>query len=87
VAGSVVAVRALGVAGGCCNTGSDSLSVLDTGINTVAATIALPAGSHPVRVATSRDCRFLYVADSGSDRVSIADTRTNRVVASVPVGL
>ena len=68
------------------NTGSSTVSVLDTTTNTIARTIALPRGSRPVDVAVDPNGRYLYTADGGSNRVSVLDTRTKRVVASVPVG-
>jgi YVTN family beta-propeller protein len=68
------------------NTGSDTVSVLNTGTNTVARTISLPRRSSPVDVALSPSGRFLYTADGGANRVSVLDTRSRRVVASVRVG-
>ena len=68
------------------NTGSDTVSVLNTADNTVATTIALPRKSRPIGVALDPSGRYLYTADGGSNRVSVLDTRTNRVVASVRVG-
>jgi YVTN family beta-propeller protein len=68
------------------NTGSDTVSVLNTGDNTIARTIALPSGSAPVDVAVGSKGRYLYTANGGSDRVSVLDTRARRVVASVRVG-
>jgi YVTN family beta-propeller protein len=68
------------------NTGSDTVSVLDTRSNTIARTIALPGGSKPVDVAVAPDGRYLYTADGGSNRVSVLDTRATRVVSSVRVG-
>ena len=68
------------------NTGSDTVSVLNTADNTVARTIALPHRSRPIGVALNPNGRYLYTADGGSNRVSVVDTRTKRVVASVRVG-
>jgi YVTN family beta-propeller protein len=68
------------------NTGSDTVSVLDTADNTVATAIALPRGSRPTGVALTPDGRHLYTADGGSNRVSVLDTRRERVVSSVRVG-
>jgi YVTN family beta-propeller protein len=68
------------------NTGSDTVSVLDTDTDTVARTIALPPRSRPVDVALNRDGRYLYTADGGSNHVSVLDTQASRVVASVRVG-
>ena len=68
------------------NTGSDTVSVLNTDNDTIARTIALPRGSKPVDVAVSPNGRYLYTADGGSNRVSVLDTRTGRLRASVRVG-
>ena len=68
------------------NTGSSTVSVLNTDNNTVAKTIALPRGSRPIGVALSPSGRYLYTADGGADRVSVLDTRRERVVTSVRVG-
>ena len=69
------------------NTGSDTVSVLNTADNTVARTIALPRGSRPIGVAVSPSGRYLYTADGGANRVSVLDTGAKRVVASVRVGV
>jgi YVTN family beta-propeller protein len=68
------------------NTGSDTVSVLNTRNNTIARTIALPRGSKPVDVAVGPHGRYLYTANGGSNRVSVLDTRAKRVVSSVRVG-
>ncbi len=68
------------------NTGSDTVSVLDTKTNTVARTIALPRGSRPIGIALSPSGRSLYTADGGANRVSVLDTRSKRVVTSMRVG-
>jgi YVTN family beta-propeller protein len=68
------------------NTGSDTVSVLNTADNTVAKTIALPHRSRPIGVAVSPSGRYLYTADGGANRVSVLDTGAERVVASVRVG-
>jgi YVTN family beta-propeller protein len=69
------------------NTGSNTVSVLNTDDDTVARTIALPPRSKPMDVAVNPNGRYLYTADGGSNRVSILDTRAKRVVASVRVGI
>jgi YVTN family beta-propeller protein len=68
------------------NTGSDTVSVLNTANNTIARTIALPRGTRPLDVAVEPKGRYLYTADGGTNRVSVLDTGTGRVVASVRVG-
>src|SRR5215470_5350561 len=68
------------------NSSSGSVSVVDTGSNTVVATI--PVGPIPRAIAVSPDLRFLYVVNSGglTGSVSVVDTATNAVIATVPVG-
>jgi YVTN family beta-propeller protein len=68
------------------NTGSNTVSVLNTDNDTITRTIALPPRSRPIDVAVNPNGRYLYTADGGSNRVSVLDTRTKRVVASVRVG-
>jgi YVTN family beta-propeller protein len=68
------------------NTGSNTVSVLNTDNDTIARTIALPPRSKPIDVAANPNGRYLYTADGGSNRVSVIDTRAKRVVASVRVG-
>jgi YVTN family beta-propeller protein len=68
------------------NTGSNTVSVLNTDNDTIARTIALPPRSRPLDVAVNPNGRYLYTADGGSNRVSVLDTRAKRVVASVRVG-
>ncbi|HEY3669307.1 MAG TPA: beta-propeller fold lactonase family protein [Acidimicrobiia bacterium] len=68
------------------NTGSDTVSVLNTDDNTIARTIALPPRSRPIDVAVNPNGRYLYIADGGSNRVAVLDARAERVVASVRVG-
>jgi YVTN family beta-propeller protein len=68
------------------NTGSNTVSVLNTDHDTIAKTIALPPRSRPVDVAVNPNGRYVYTADGGSNRVSVFDARAKRVVASVRVG-
>jgi YVTN family beta-propeller protein len=68
------------------NTGSNTVSVLNTDNNSIARTIALPPRSRPVDLAVSPNGRYLYIAGGGSNRVSVLDTRAKHVVASVRVG-
>lgn len=70
------------------NSGSDSVSVIDTNpasgtYNTVLATI--PVGDYPIGLALSPDGSRLYVGNAGSDNVSIINTGTRTVIASVRV--
>src|SRR5215469_16917540 len=63
------------------NSGSGTVSVIDTATNTVVATV--PVGSDPNGVAITPDGTRTYVTGSPT---SVIDTSTNTVVATVPVG-
>jgi YVTN family beta-propeller protein len=68
------------------NTGSNTVSVIDTATNTVTATI--PVGSAPGSgVAVSPDSSKVYVTNAASNTVSVIDTATNTVTATIPVGV
>ena len=47
----------------------------------------LPVGLHPNAIISSRDERFLYVANGNSDYVSVIDAQTRQVTDSIAVGL
>jgi YVTN family beta-propeller protein len=64
------------------NAASDSVSVIDTVTNAVAATI--PVGAGPMGIAISGD--KAYVANYGSASVSVINTVSNTVSAAIPVG-
>ena len=66
------------------NTGSNSVSVIDTATNTVVATVAV--GFAPLGVAVNPAGTRVYVANNGSNNVSVIDTATNTVAATVAVG-
>ncbi len=67
------------------NSGSGSVSVLDTGTNVAVATI--PVGAGPRDVAITPDGRFAYVTNEAGGTVSQIDTRANAVLgASIVVG-
>jgi YVTN family beta-propeller protein len=63
------------------NSGSNNVSVIDTGTNSVVATI--PVGTAPQGVAVTPNGQFVYVANNGTDTVSVIDTRTNLVVKTI----
>jgi YVTN family beta-propeller protein len=70
------------------NSGSDSVSVIDTATNTVIATVAV--GTQPTGVAVHRDGSRVYVTNFRiipTSTVSVIDTATNSVIATVAVGL
>jgi YVTN family beta-propeller protein/autotransporter-associated beta strand protein len=66
------------------NFGGTSVSVINTGTNTVVATIN--AGLSPFGVAVSPDGTRAYVTNDGSNNVSVINTGTNMVVATINVG-
>jgi YVTN family beta-propeller protein len=71
------------------NTGTDSLSVIDTSSNRITSTIALAAkdtrfGTTPSSCAV--DSNRLYVTLAGTNAVAVLDKRTNKQVALVPTG-
>ncbi len=66
------------------NLGADSVSVIDTATQTVAATIAV--GDDPDGVAVSPDGRAAYVSNFLSDNVTVIDTQGNQAVATIAVG-
>ena len=63
---------------------ASAVSVIDTGRNTVVATI--PVGQFPNGVAITPDGTHAYVANQGDGTVSVIDTARNNVVATIPVG-
>ncbi|MGH6840231.1 MAG: choice-of-anchor tandem repeat GloVer-containing protein, partial [Methylocella sp.] len=67
------------------NTGSNTVSVLDTVTNTVAATVTV--GVNPKGVAVTPDGQHAYVTNLSGGTVSVLATPTNTVAATVPVGL
>jgi YVTN family beta-propeller protein len=63
---------------------ASAVSVIDTGRNTVVATI--PVGQFPKGVAIPPDGTHAYVANQGDGTVSVIDTARNKVVATIRVG-
>jgi len=68
------------------NSFDNSLSIIDTANNTVAATI-LSVGLGPHGVAVSADGKRVYVANLDEQSVSVIDTTTATVATKIPVGL
>jgi YVTN family beta-propeller protein len=66
------------------NSGSNTVSVIDTTTLTVSATV--PVGTQPVGVAVNPGGTRVYVANNASNTVSVIDTTTLTVSATVPVG-
>ena len=67
------------------NSGSGTLSVVDTTSNTVAATVGV--GAAPRGLAVNVTANRAYVANSGNGTLSVIDTTSNTVVATVGVGV
>ena len=68
------------------NSGSDSVSVIDTDTNATVGS-PIPVGHEPSAIAISPDGQRAYVANSGSDSVSVIDVATRTVVGSPITGL
>ncbi len=66
------------------NSGSGTVSVIDTATDAVVATVTV--GTSPVGVAVSPDGSRVYVANENSDTVSVIDTATDTVAGTVNVG-
>jgi len=66
------------------NIGGSTVSVIDTGTNTVAATI--PVGNSPAIVALTPSGATAYVTDFADGTVSAVDTATQMAIATIPVG-
>jgi YVTN family beta-propeller protein len=62
----------------------NTVSVIDTGTNTVTATITV--GTSPEGVSVDYTGSYVYVANKGSDTVSVIDAGTNTVIHTIPVG-
>jgi YVTN family beta-propeller protein len=69
------------------NSGSDSISVLDTITKEVTDTIFLGLGIGPEGLAITPDGRFLISANRVSNNISIIDPDTYRIIKHIPVGL
>jgi YVTN family beta-propeller protein len=65
------------------NLGSNSVSVLSTLDNSVAAVI--PVGNNPFAIAAAPDGSRVYTADANSSRLSVISVATNTVVDTIPL--
>src|SRR5450631_4274312 len=65
------------------NNGSNTVSVIDTAANTVAATI--PVGGRPYGVAVTPDGAKLYVTNQEGG-VAVIATAAKAITATIPVG-
>src|SRR3972149_3604041 len=66
------------------NSGSASVSVINTATKTVLSNISV--GLTPEQIAITPSGARAYVANSGSNTVSVIDTVTNTVTTTIPVG-
>src|SRR4051794_24225032 len=68
------------------NSGSNTVSVIDTTTNTVLG-VPIPVGLFPAAVGVDPTFHFAYVANLSSDTVTVINTTTNAVVGvPIPVG-
>ncbi|WP_236594763.1 YncE family protein [Saccharothrix sp. 6-C] len=65
------------------NSGSDNVTVYDTRLGKVTATVGV--GDYPTGVGAHPAGHRVYVTNESSNTVSVIDTRTLSVVATVPV--
>jgi len=63
------------------NLGSNTVSIINTLTNTVAATI--PVGMAPGGLSVSPDGSTVYVANENSNTVSVIDTKTNAITGTI----
>lgn len=68
------------------NSGSNTVSVIDTATNPPMVVTTVPVGIAPIALAITPDGKHAYVANTNSKTVSVIDTASNAVVATVPVG-
>ncbi|MFZ5644668.1 MAG: beta-propeller fold lactonase family protein [Bacillota bacterium] len=61
----------------------DIVTVINTGTNTIVATIALPDGSDPFGVAVTPDGSRAYVTNRGNDTVTVISTATNTILTTI----
>jgi YVTN family beta-propeller protein len=66
------------------NSGSNTVSVIDTATNQATATVNV--GNGPYGVALSPDGTTVYVTNQNANTVSVINATTNTVTATVPVG-
>ena len=68
------------------NSGSDSISVLDTLTREIRDTIFLGLGVEPEGMAITSDGRLLVTANKGSNNISLIDLDSQRIIEHIPVG-
>jgi YVTN family beta-propeller protein len=89
----LLAAAALALVSGVANAGpkayvgnfkDDTVSVIDTAVGKVIATIPVAAGPHGMAV--TRDGRLIYVTSDGASTLSVIDTTADRVERTIEVG-
>jgi len=65
------------------NEGSNTVSVLDVGTNSVITTINV--GTAPAAVGVNEQTNLIYVADSGSDDVAVIDGASNTLLTKISI--
>jgi YVTN family beta-propeller protein len=89
----LLAAAALALVSGVANAGpkayvgnfkDDTVSVIDTAVGKVIATIPIAAGPHGMAV--TRDGRWIYVTSDGASTLSVIDTTADRVERTIEVG-
>lgn len=69
------------------NSGSGTISVVDTATNAVTGTIPLPAGAAPWAVATNPANNSLYVTNFANGALYVIDLAAGSLVTTVPIGM
>ena len=69
------------------NYATDDITVIDATLNSVSATIPLPANSNPFGLAQTLDSSKLYVTGWSSNAVYVVDTARKAITATIPVGV
>jgi YVTN family beta-propeller protein len=62
------------------------LNIIDSAKISVLKTVALPAGSRPMRVKLSRDEKRLYVSNGRAGTISVFDTHSYELLSTIKVG-
>jgi YVTN family beta-propeller protein len=62
------------------------LNIIDSSTPKVVSTIALPAGSRPMRVRLSSDEKKLYVSNGRAGTISVFDTHSYQLLDTIKVG-
>jgi serine/threonine-protein kinase len=69
------------------NRDDNTVSVIDTGTDTVIETLQLADGDGPEGIAVTPDDRTSFVVNHGSSTIAVIDNERGEVVRTIPVGL